>query len=350
MNASAQAVGKYNRTGVPAEHGAKSSKLTRPVYAVAPGNQGVNELSETLKRIMASATALLGVRNCWITGLDLASQKLITIAALSQDTAEESHLRLAMQQRIASWVTTNRVPALINDILHDPRCQTSGPFLGGSMLCVPLLSGQQILGTITVSNPFPGSFNQQALMILQLLADQTILAISKARQIEAAHQQAHELAIVLDMAKAMTSTLETRQIMSALVTGIRRLVPCDEAVIFGFAEQAQELRAVARLGARGFDLEDLRISLRDKQSVAAWVAQNRRPIIQAPGGRMFVGRITGVLLGEDDLALLGVPLLSKEQLRGVVLLGRFPPFNTNELHTMLNMSNMIAIALEQISI
>jgi GAF domain-containing protein len=299
---------------------------------------------------MASATALLGVRNCWISGLDPANQKLVTIASLAQDAAEEGHQRSSQHQRVASWVMANRVSALINDTLSDPRSQVSGPFLGGSMLCVPLLSGQQLLGAITVANPFPGSFNQQSLLILQLLADQTILAVSKARQIEAAHQQAHELAIFLDMAKAMTSALETRQMMTALVTGIRRLVSCDEAVIFGYAEQAQELRAVARLGTRGSELEDLRVSVRDKQSVAVWVAQHRRPLIQAPGGRVFVGRITGVLLGDDDLALLGVPLLSKDQLRGVALVGRFTPFTTSELHLMLNMGNMIALALEQVSI
>lgn len=216
------------------------------------------------------------------------------------------------------------------------------------MLCVPLLSGQQILGAITVSSPSPGKFHQQALMTLQILANQTVLAISKARQIEATQQQAQELATLLDMAKAMTSALDTAQMLSTVAAGIRRLVPCDETVIFRFAEQAQELRAVARVGARKAELEDLRHPLSDTQSVAAWVAQNRRPILHPPGGRVFVGRITEILLGNDDLALLGVPLLSKDQLRGVVLLGRFTPFHTSELRIVLNLSNIIALALEQV--
>jgi len=296
---------------------------------------------------MASATALLGVRTCWIAGLDFANQKLITIASLFQDAAEESYLRSSLHQRIARWVTTNRVPALINDVVSDPRCQGPGPSLGGSMLCVPLLSGQQTLGAITVASPSPGKFHQQALMTLQTLADQTVLAIAKARQIEASQQQAQELATFLDMARAMTSVLDTPQMLNALAAGIRRLVPCDEAVIFRFVEQAQELRAVARLGARKTALEDLRVPLGDTQSVAAWVAQNRRPILHPPGGRVFLGRITGLLLGNDDLALLGVPLLSKDQLRGVVLLGRFTPFYTSELRLVLNLSTIIAIALDQ---
>ncbi len=348
MNASAQAVDarKWGDTSV--RYAVKPSRPTRPVHSAASSNQATNELTETLKRIMASATALLGVNHCWIAGLDPGSQKLIPIASLSQDAAEPGHLRAALQQHVASWVIINRVPALINNILSDPRCQGRGPVLSGSMLCVPLLSGQQLLGTITVSSPVPGIFQKQAPVILQLLADQVVLAISKARQIEASQQQAQELSALLDVARAMTSTLDTEQMLRTIAMQIRRLVCCDEVVLFGCDEKARELRALVRLGAYNALLEDLRISLDDKQSLAAWVAQHHRPILHSPGERVFVGRITGVLLGEDDLALLGAPLLSKEQLRGVIMLGRFTPFTTSELRVILNLSPIVALAVEDI--
>jgi GAF domain-containing protein len=319
---------------------------TRPIYRAAHHTQSVSDLAETLKQIMVNALALLGARHCWITGVDLASNQLISIAALSQDAPESSRVRAPMQQRVAGWVTANRAPALINDVSSDPRCQGSGAPVRGSMLCVPLLSGEQLLGAITVSSPSPRMFNQQALRMLQALADQAILAISRARQAEASHRQAQQLAAFLDVARAMTSMMGTPQILRAIVAMLRRLVPCDEAVIFGYVEEAQELRAVARLGAHDTQLEKLRIPASDKQSVAAWVAQKRRPILHAPGGRVFVGRVTEELLGEDDLALLGVPLLSRDQLRGVVILARSTPFDTSELRAMLNMSNIVAVAMD----
>jgi len=313
-------------------------------------NQAINELAETLKRIMASATALLDARNCWITGLDPASQKLIPIASLPQEGSETSRLRSAQHQRVAEWVVAHRIPALINDTLSDPRCQRPNLGLGGSLLCAPLLSGQQLFGTIAVASPSLAAFQPQSLTLLQILADQTILAISKARQVEASQQQAQELAAFLDVAKAMTSTVDASQILRTIVVGIRRLVSCDDVVIFGVAEAAQELRAVARLGVSEDGLEDLRISIHDKQSIAAWVAQKRRPIIQTPGGRLFVGRVTGILLGEDDLALLSAPLLSKDHLHGVVLLTRFIPFEASELRIVLNLCNLVAIAMEHVPI
>lgn len=350
MNASAQAVDGYYQGDTRARRIVQQPRptLTRPIYKAEQNNQVIGELTETLKRIMASATALLGVPNCWIAGVNNTSQKLITVAALSQDASGGNRIRASQHYAIAGWVASNRIPALINDALKDPRCKGPGPAVSGSVLCVPLLSGQQVLGTITVSSPSTDAFNQQALMILQVLADQAILAISKARQIEASQQQAQELAAFLDVARAMTSTLDTGQMLQAIIAGIRRLVSCDEAVIFRLIPEARELRALARLGA-GTALGGLRISLHDKQSVAAWVAQNRRPLMQGPGGRVFVGRITQELLGQDDLALLGVPLLSRDRLLGVITLGRFTPFDASELRIVLNLSNIIAIALEHVN-
>lgn len=361
MNASAWSVYEGNQRDTRAGYRSQKNRstLTRPVYRMAQNNQALTELTETLKRIMVSATTLLGVPNCWIAGVDGAEQRLVPVASLSQEPAEANRSRASLYYSIANWVTTSRVPALINNISTDPRCQGAsargaaagaGSALGGSLLCVPLLSGQQVLGTITVSSPATDAFQQQSVMLLQVLADQTILAISKARQIEASQQQSHELAAFLDVARAMTSTLDTSQMLHAIVAGIRRLVSCDEAVIFGLVEKKQELRALARLGTHPEQLGGLRIPLADKQSLAAWVALNRRPLLQEPGGRVFVGRITQELLGEDDLALLGTPLLSRERLRGVIMLGRFTPFEPNELRLVLNLSNIVALALEHVDV
>lgn len=350
MNASAQAVDERYKGDTTAAYDSRRPRSTRPLDGTANNSQAANELAETLKRIVASATMLLDVRSCWIAGIDPANSTLIPIAALSQEAPEAARLRAALHLRVASWVIAHRIFALINNVLSDPRCQGPGYSLGGSMLCLPLFSGRQLLGTITVSSSSPGTFDQQAFHVLQVLADQTALAISRARQIEASHRQARQLDVFQDVARAVTSTQDALQVLRSIVIEIRRLVFCDEAVIFAFAEEVQELRAVVRLGAYKAESEDLRIPISDKQSVAAWVAQKRRPILHDPGGRVFLGRVTQELLGGDDLAVLGVPLLSKNQLKGVAMLTRFTSFDAGELHTIQGLSSSIIIALERLSV
>jgi GAF domain-containing protein len=87
--------------------------------------------------------------------------------------------------------------------------------------------------------------------------------------------------------------------------------------------------------------------LSDPQSVTAWVAQQRRPLLHSIGTQGFIGRATEVLLAERELALLSVPLVAREQLRGAITLARAAPFHSGELRTMLTLSQMIAQALAQ---
>jgi signal transduction histidine kinase len=326
----------------------RSNDPTRshPTHSTGGGQSIADDLAEALNRIVTNAAALLGVRNCSLALMEPSSSILVTIASVQQPPRGQHRARFRLNEGVAGWVAANLTPAIIDDVNTDPRFKALGPYSIGSMMCAPLLSGQQLLGTITVSSPETGAFNTQSLKLLLVFAEQAVFAISKVRQMAEALQQTGQLAALLDVSRAMTSTLDARQIFRAIVAGIRRLVRCDDAVIFGYDEAEQELRVVAGMGLRSARLSDMRIRLSDTQSVAAWVAQKRRPLLHAPGERSGIGQVTEAFLAGDDLALLSVPLLSKERLRGVVTLARPYPFDSGDLRAMLNLSNIVATALE----
>ncbi|MGZ3599855.1 MAG: ATP-binding protein, partial [Ktedonobacterales bacterium] len=85
------------------------------------------------------------------------------------------------------------------------------------------------------------------------------------------------------------------------------------------------------------------------RSIAAWVAKNRRARLSAPQ-ISEVGEVTEAFLAGDDLALLCVPLVSKDQLRGVIMLAREDAFSPSELGVMLNLSNIVAATLENVQL
>ncbi|HEX6778180.1 MAG TPA: ATP-binding protein [Ktedonobacterales bacterium] len=310
------------------------------------GHSIADDLSAALNRIVVNAASLLDVHNCSLALMEPTSSTLVTIASLQPPQPGHRRTRFRLNEGIAGWVAANLTPALVDDVTTDPRFKALSPYQVGSMICAPLLSGQQLLGTITASSPAPGAFDTQSLKILQTFAEQAVFAISKIRQMAEALQQTGQLKTLLDVSRAMTSTLDARQIFRAIVAGIRRLVRCDDAMIFGFDEAEQELRVVAGMGLRSARLSDTRIRLSDNQSIAAWVAEKRRPLLHSPGERSGMGQVTEAFLAGDDLALLSVPLLSKERLRGVVTLARPYPFESSDLRTMLNLSNIVATALE----
>lgn len=310
------------------------------------GNRSAKDLAETMHRIIEHAAALLEASNCSLAVLEPAGSTLITVASLYQDGRAARRPRFRLNEGVAGWVAANQKAAILENVATDPRFKETGSYPIGSMVCAPLLSGQQLLGTITVSSPKLGAFNEESLRLLEVFAEQAVFAITKARQMEEALLQTGQLAALLDVSRAMTSTLDTRQVFRAIVAGLRRLVRCDDAMIFAFDEASQELGVVAVMGLRSTRLRDMRIPLSDPQSLAALVAQTLRPVLHAPGERGGMGQITEAFLAGDDLALLAVPLLSKERLRGVVTLARATPFDSNDLRAMMNLSSIIATALE----
>jgi len=326
----------------------KNSETSGPIahQSSANGHTMADDLAETLHHIVTNAADLLGVQHCSLALMEPTSSTLVTIASVQAPPKGQRRARFRLNEGVAGWVAANLSPTTIDDVSTDPRFKALGPSSVGSMMCAPLLSGQQLLGTITISSPELAAFNAQSLKLLQVFADQAVFAISKVRQMAEAFQQTGQLATLLDVSRAMTSTLDARQIFRAIVAGIRRLVRCDDAMIFGYDESEQELRVVAGMGLRSARLSDVRIHMNDTQSVAAWVAQKRRPLLHAPGERGGMGQVTEAFLAGDDLALLSVPLLSKERLRGVVTLARPYPFDSSDLRAMLNLSNIVATALE----
>src|SRR5260221_207673 len=100
---------------------------------------------------------------------------------------------------------------VIDDAAHDQRFKRLGAAEVGSLLCVPLMDGNVLLGTLTATSPHVQAFDTRRRDLLQVFADQAVLAITKARQAESAQKQAAELAMLLDVSRALTSSLEPKE-------------------------------------------------------------------------------------------------------------------------------------------
>jgi GAF domain-containing protein len=305
-------------------------------------------LDARLQVLVQRVAALVGAPRASLAVLDPVSQAPVMAATYSRSFSGPPPATLRVHADIACWVTKHRAAAIIADFAGDPHARALGLIAVGSLLSVPLLSGQQVLGALTISSPSISAFNQHHLRLLEMVADLGALAIFQARQLDAVAQQTRPGARPLEVSPGQDTTPNARAIFGLAVAAIRRLVPCEEAVIFSYDAGTEILSGVAGLGIQSARLAESHIRLRDPQSVTAWVAQQRRPLLFTSGTTGFIGQATEALLAEREMALLAVPIVTHEQLWGVITLARSAPFDTNELRTMLNLSQMIAPALAQI--
>jgi diguanylate cyclase (GGDEF)-like protein len=94
-------------------------------------------------------------------------------------------LRMSVDRGIAGWVARHRQALRLDDASQDPRHdKTIGSetnFRPHGMLCVPVMSKDQLLGVIQVINRIGGgSFDDDELRLVQILADHAAIAIENA--------------------------------------------------------------------------------------------------------------------------------------------------------------------------
>lgn len=108
--------------------------------------------------------------------------------------------RLQPDEGVAGWVAESGVPLLVPDIGKEPRFSSRTDqklgFVTQSILCVPLVSNDRIIGVIQLLNgPGQGEFTEQDQRILATIADFTAIAIENSRL----HQQVRDLTITDDL-------------------------------------------------------------------------------------------------------------------------------------------------------
>jgi len=356
-----------------------SSIYDRPlVNGTFPIEGESQELVDVLQKIVQNAGALLEVNNCSVALLDATRTTLVTLAALQKQGQKPRYTRFQLNEGVAGWVAKHRESLIINDVNLDPRYKRLGRMPIGSIVCVPLVDKDDVIGTLTVSSPEVNAFSTRKLQMLTIFAEQAVLAIANARQAEVAQRQANQLEMLLDISRGMTTRLEADSLYRTILTAVRRLVPCQVGIIYQYNERATELYAVAELAevpdcereecvaavmTGGVQRES--INLHSMSSLAAWAAVHRHPMLRSPmkhGQDEGVAPIVGtngkgisiigatVPVGMGGCAELAAPLVSKSVLYGVLVLQRVEPFTSEELRLVRNLSNMSAAALENVEL
>jgi PAS domain S-box-containing protein len=352
------------------------SRQTQDGHAAVEGES--QELAHVLQKIVQNAGALLSVERCSLALLDASGTTLVTLAALNKQGRIPRHTRFRLNEGVAGWVAEHREPLVISDVGLDPRFKRLGHTPVGSMVCVPLIDNDNFMGTLTASSGSTDAFDAQKLHMLMIFAEQAVLAITNARNAELARRQADQLEMLLDLSRGITTRLQPEMLYRTILADAQRLVTCEFAVMYQYHEQVQELWPVAELSCKAApalcdqeecvaavattNLQQEKISLHNTNSVAAWAAVHRHPILHSPLKVMHDGE-NGVSTSpahtfipvapvSSTSAEMATPLVSKNVLYGVIVLRREHPFpfTSEELRLVRNLSNMAAAALENVEL
>lgn len=143
------------------------------------------ELEETLEAVLATTRRLIDYTAAEISLWERDSQSLVVCAQAGDPTyTTEAGGVYGLDEGYSGWMARHREPLLILDAAQctDVRPKAKGverPI--ASFVGVPLLAGEELVGTLELVSHEPRAFDQEDLDLLLIIANQAATAVENAR-------------------------------------------------------------------------------------------------------------------------------------------------------------------------
>jgi K+-sensing histidine kinase KdpD len=247
------------------------------------------------------------------------------------------------QARQVAEVDFAQMYNLAKDYLLKYRDATAGR-LPVSSLLVPLQAFDACLGVIVLDNfTTVGAFGVDDQALVSSLAQQVAVTLTNLRLVQAAKDRAAQLQALTEVAGSISSSLDEGELTASILAQVSTILSFDTSTLW--LRQANRLVVKA---AQGFtDSEErvgLSVELSDSLLLQEMVA-NSQPL--SVGDVRSDPRFPS-LVEAQYLSWLGVPLLSKGEVGGVLVLEKREPnfYKTDDIQLILTFAGQAAVALE----
>lgn len=251
------------------------------------------------------------------------------------------------QSHLVAWVIENKFPFLTEAWQEEEQPVTDLLGLGNpqSVMCVPLIKGDELLGAISIQSREKGKYSSSDLQILRAIAADVAIVVHNAnlyaRTQKLVDKGTHDYqtAVALRQAIAIISTsLEEDVVIDRLLLALGNVVTYNNAFIFLWQEDQLHY-------ASSRDFYDRPIRLTAEQAVAIW---KDAPLIEEIKTEKEIIRIDDVreddrwqsyTEGEKIRSWMATPLVSGGELLGVLI------FDSHEIRAFDGRAEWLASTL-----
>ena len=283
------------------------------------------DFDELLPKVFHRVLAALGAEggSIWIADEDVLRCRLAVGGRGDQLVGAEVPVGTGFVGDVAQRQKTTIVTHAMSDPRFDQALDTAGEALALNVMATAMVVNGVTVGAIQVTNKLSdrGVFDERDRELLEGLAATGALALRNA-QLHGAEKRAGDLALLLDISREITATLDLDRVLQSVVNLASRALPFDRAAVALYEKGRCDVRAVA--GEETVDPKDPK--LQDLVARAEWAAGRGEPLYLservAPGSdaeRMFV-TIFGQDLETDGVESgLYLPLKDEEGVLGVLV-------------------------------
>ncbi|RKH26710.1 GAF domain-containing protein [Corallococcus praedator] len=188
----------------------------------------------------------------------------------------------------------------------------------GAGTAARLTRGGEGVGAVQALRPKEKPFDERDARLLATLAELLVTLLEQRRLRAESARQLTETRLLLDLSRTTSGVLETASILDVASDFLVHLLDVSNCFILLYDEQAKVLRGAAASEAHRDLFRTVVVPL-DSASLAARVARERRPIAIEDLRQGGSSADTALVEQLGEKALLGLPLTSREELIGVVM-------------------------------
>ena len=258
-------------------------------------------------------------------------------------------LRTKVGEGFTGWVASHRTAIRVDDAEGDPRGMTipGTDDVDESMLVVPMLHDDTLVGVITLSKLGLRQFDDDDLRLLSIMGDQAATAFSGAGHMAETRRLAAELRQLLDMSSALSRSLDPKDVAVLMAEHLARAVGAEQAQISDWDRPNDRLRTLGTYPV------DMRADIDDFYPLAGY------PETQRVLGEAAISVVdaedpaadpaeAALLRAEGMRGLLMLPLIANGEVIGLVELTSCsrPTSDPGQITLARTMAHEAAMALE----
>lgn len=336
------------------EDATRRAQEAAALYELSQAVGATLNLNRVIHFVADSVLSLLHVDKFALFLYNLATGNLEIKASrnLSQTTADTMKPRLG--EGIAGWVLEFETPTAVQDVSADHRnrsCPIDGEGVT-SLVCVPLQSGDHVIGVLHALSSRRRLFTVGEMELLYTIANQVGAAIANAQMYEDARQKSEEIRKgVRRIARALGSSLDGRQTAQTIADLALEMTGADRGLLFAFDSSgslAAQAAAAFKSPLAALPTVSLAEAGRGPETATAYVARRGRSLTIEDFSKDPRFVLPAFAARERVTGYLGVPLkLGKEVLGVLEVYTREPRrFTAAEIRLLITFASQASVGLQ----
>ncbi|MCB0191393.1 MAG: GAF domain-containing protein [Anaerolineae bacterium] len=322
---------------------------TAQLAAVREISQAIAEardLTDTLNLITQRTTEVMHVDSASIYLYERSSNKLVLAASTGLNQAGIGHYSLPFGAGLTGWAAEHRETVAVADAFKDPRFYRilgSGESKFPSLMSMPLISHDNLIGAANVQTRQPHTFTEDEIELFHFITDLTATAIEKAQLVRTALvQEMHHrvknnlqtIAMLLRLQMGQDKTLSPKDILNESINRVMSIATVHEILSETMVDDVDVLDLIRRVSTTISSnmvspMADIRISVRGS---SVYLPSQRATTLALVANELLQNALEHGIADQDEGKIEITLTHTYEQLRLMVIdngKGLHPNFNVN---------------------